>query len=81
MFKPNMNVIFHESRRLDGILYDIDNILQRPTYPSLGEAIGDLDVFVAGEAEVNEPLTVEQPHRLLQQCNPPLATLLFECHV
>ncbi|KAF5425531.1 MAG: hypothetical protein C5S41_03810, partial [Candidatus Methanomarinus sp.] len=30
---------------------------------------------MAGEAEVNEPLPIEQPRRLLQQLNPPLVVL------
>ena len=32
-------------------------------------------MFVAGEAEVNEPLPIEQPRRLLQQLNPPSVVL------
>ena len=43
--------------------------------PPLGEAVDDLDVFVAGEAEVDKPFAVEQPRRLLQQRNPPPVVL------
>ena len=48
-----------------------DNPTRYRALPPLGEAVDDLDVFVAGEAEVDEPLAVEQPRRLLQQDNPP----------
>ena len=34
-----------------------------------------LTLFVAGEAEVDEPLAVEQPSRFLQQRNPPPVVL------
>jgi hypothetical protein len=43
--------------------------------PALGQAVDDLDVLMAGEAEVDEPLAVEQPRRLLQQRNPPSVVL------
>jgi hypothetical protein len=45
--------------------------------PPLGQAINDLDVFMAGEAEVDEPLAVEHPRRLLQQ-HDPLPVILDE---
>lgn len=38
---------------------------------SLRHAVGDLDVFMAREAEVDKPFFVEQPRRLLQKLNPP----------
>ena len=38
--------------------------------PILRESVSDLDMFVAGKVEADEPLTVEQPRRRLQQRNP-----------
>ncbi len=43
--------------------------------PPVGDAVDDLDVFVAGEAEVHEPLAVEPPRCLLQKPNPPPVAL------
>lgn len=43
--------------------------------PPLRHAVDDLGVFVAGEAEVDEPFLVEQPRRLLQQLYAPPVVL------
>ena len=45
----------------------LHDVAKGPPFPALGEAVGEWDVFVAGEAEVDELLAVEQPRRLLQQ--------------
>ncbi len=42
---------------------------------AIGDAVGDGDVFVTGEAEVDEPLFLEQPRRLLQQLDPTTVVL------
>ena len=70
-----MNVVIGEMRRLYDVLNDVDNIIKAPSLPPLGEAVGDLDMFVAGEAEVDEPLAVKKSRRLLQQRNTPLVVL------
>jgi hypothetical protein len=46
-------------------------LLNAALLPPLGEAIDDLDMFVAGESEADEPLAVKHSRRLLQQPNPP----------
>ena len=43
---------------------------ERLPLPPLRDAINDLDVLMAGEAQVDEPLAVEQPRGLFQQRDP-----------
>ena len=47
----------------------------RRLLPPFRHPVGDGVVFVAGEAEANEPLLVELPRRLLQQPHPPPVVL------
>ena len=46
--------------------HDFGKFNECPPLPPLGDTVGDLDVFVAGGAEANEPLAVEQPRCLIQ---------------
>ena len=39
---------------------------ERTSFPTFWKAIVNLDVLVAVEAEVDEPLAIEQPGRFLQ---------------
>ena len=39
--------------------------------PTIGDTLRALDVLMPWKAEVDEPLAVEEPCRLLQQRNPP----------
>ena len=71
MLKTNVNIVFFEVGRFHAFLHNLNYIAQSTPLPLLGEAVGDLEVFVAGEPEVNEPLAVEKTRRLLQQCNSP----------
>ena len=48
----------------------LEGVRRGQSLPPLGKAVDDLDVFVAREAEVDEPLAVEHPRRFLQQRNP-----------
>ena len=57
-------------------LTEIDSQASRTSVaPNPRQTVDDLDMFVAGEAEVDEPLAVKHPRRLLQQRNPPPVVL------
>ena len=71
MLKPDVDVVFLEVARVHAPLHNLYYIVQRTALPPHGESIGNLDVLVTGEPEVNEPLAVEQTSSLLQQRNPP----------
>ena len=71
MLKTNVNIVFFEVRRFHAFLHNLNYIAQSTPLPPLGEAVDDLDMFVAGEPEANEPLAVEKTRRLLQQRNSP----------
>ena len=59
--------------RLFGFI--LERLGSRQPLPPLG-AVCYLDVFVAGEAEVDEPFTIEQPSAAFsQQRNPPPVVL------
>ena len=65
-----------EIGRLYSISHYLDDITKRHAAPiPRRHAVDDLDLFVAGEAEVDEPLAVEQPSSLLQQHNTPSVVL------
>jgi len=51
--------------------YSYRNFSKSFPLPPLGHAVLDFDMFMAGEAEVDEPLFVQKPRSLLQQLNPP----------
>ena len=51
--------------------HDFGKFNERPPFPTLWDALYDCYLLVTGEAEVNEPLAIEKPRRLLQQRNPP----------
>src|SRR5215813_2403876 len=50
-------------------------VLKCCALPPFRHAMGDVGVFVAGEAEAGEPLAVKLPRCLLQQRYPPLVVL------
>ena len=50
--------------------HDFGKFNECPLLPSLWDTTHNLCVFVAGEAEVNEPPSVKKPRRLFQQRNP-----------
>ena len=70
MLETNVNIVLFEVGRLHVLLYNLYYVAQCTRLPPLGKAVNDFDVFVAGEAEVNEPLSVKKPRRLFQQRNP-----------
>ena len=70
MLKSNVDIVFVEVGRPHAFPHNLNYIAQCPPLPAFGEAVDDLDVFVAGEAEVDKPFAVEQPRRLFQQRNP-----------
>jgi hypothetical protein len=47
------------------------SVLKRCAFPSLRRAVGDAGVFVAGEAEADEPFSVKLSRCILQQRHPP----------
>src|SRR5690349_769398 len=53
------------------VTYIFCHVCQWPPLPPLGQSVDNLDVFVAGETEADEPLTVEYPRCFLQQRNSP----------
>src|SRR3569832_71288 len=65
----NKPVFVFVRKRRPGIY--LDSLGSGNTFPTLRNAFGDGGMFMAGEAEEDEPLAVELPRRVFQQRHPP----------
>ena len=77
VYEQRANLLsFIEQHRFESVSIRCVRFVKKgPPVPAFGEAVDDLDVFMAGESEVDEPFAVEQSRRLLQQRNPPPVVL------
>src|SRR5258708_7379729 len=71
MLKADIRRIRFKIFRQHGLANLRAYLAENPALPSLREAVDDPCMFVAGEAEADEPLAVKQARRLLQQRHPP----------